>query len=543
MRKRIIYCLFSSKRLFIAYLAIAPVSAALELGLAYNLSIAVDYAMNGQVSQVPIYAVAFIGYIIAELVISYFCKRIRFLIIGYAMSKMKNDLMAVILSMDYLSYKKDNTARYISELTVNAERIRESLFEPILRAYPMILQFLVAMAALIIMSPLMGIYVLGLTVVQLLIPILMGKGINMRSEMHVHAVNSETQVMKEAVESFDTIRYFDLKEKMINYYNKATDRTEKAWSSLKSYNSFSYELSFAVGNAIYLGIFLIGAIYVLKGILKLSEVIAAAQLMVYIATPLTTLTTDIAEIKSVSKVINSMKVLLDRKVQVEGKLNCTAVNTGISLNNVTFKYADKCIFNEVSFNFEKGKKYVIVGESGEGKSTLVKLLMRLIVPNAGEIYLDNQSVGDISTVDYAKLVSCVPQDPYLYNTSIRDNIALRNEVNSDLIWDVISKAGLKKFIGKNDLGLETILGEKANDISGGEAQRIALARALVKKPEILIVDEGTSHLDEKTAKEIESRIFDLKNTMVIFITHVLREDIEKKADAVIRICGEKLVSE
>ena len=219
------------------------------------------------------------------------------------------------------------------------------------------------------------------------------------------------------------------------------------------------------------------------------------------------------------------------------KIKKTDFESEITFNNVSYKYPDKEKFAIKNLNFTLKKKdfICIIGETGIGKSTFVDLITGLIRPQEGTIKFDNKNIQDHLN-DWHNLISLVPQRTVLVNDTIKKNITLQiNDYDNELkIKNAAKYSRLDKFIDKNDVGLDYLVGEDTKGLSGGQAQRIAIARCLYDDPEILIFDEITSALDKDTSEELIKTFLNvLKDKTVIFITH--SDLITVKADSVYKL--------
>ena len=195
----------------------------------------------------------------------------------------------------------------------------------------------------------------------------------------------------------------------------------------------------------------------------------------------------------------------------------------IQVKNVEFNYSNKSkILNKVTFEINQGECVGIIGESGSGKSTLINIIMGLIDPISGQIEIDNQ-IKNLNSDNWFKKISHIPQDIFLLNDSIKNNICFGSKLvnnNEDKIKKIIKQVKLDKFLENQAQGLDAIIGEKGAQISGGEKQRLAIARALFKDSEILIFDEATSSLDKENEIAILSLIESLKkHKTIILISH------------------------
>ena len=220
-------------------------------------------------------------------------------------------------------------------------------------------------------------------------------------------------------------------------------------------------------------------------------------------------------------------------------------NDSITFKNVTFKYpaSNKKILNEVSFKIDKGSIVGISGDSGSGKSTLLTLLLGLIKPDSGEVLFDKVKTYE-NFENIRKNFGYVSQEVFLLDETIKYNVTLglqEKDIDRQRLKEVLDISNLSNFINSLDNKEETQIGEKALKISGGQRQRLVLARALYNNPEIIILDEATSELDKKNEIEIFENILKKnKNKTMIIITH--NKDLLKICDQIISINGDKVIS-
>ncbi|EQF26989.1 ABC transporter family protein [Clostridioides difficile CD160] len=219
--------------------------------------------------------------------------------------------------------------------------------------------------------------------------------------------------------------------------------------------------------------------------------------------------TDILELNNDSQLLSGKKVDL--------------THGNIDFNNIGFLYDNKRkIFNGLTLSVKSGEKVVIVGESGSGKSTLIKLLIGLLKPNEGTIFIDNYNLLEMNLNNYYKYITYISQDSPIFDGTLRENIVFGKPIKSNDIIDVLEKVGLKKLYLKLEYGLDTKLGEKGTILSGGEKQRLALARIWFSDAKIIILDEATSALDNITEEKVMLNVMEfLKDKTTIMVAHRL----------------------
>ena len=228
---------------------------------------------------------------------------------------------------------------------------------------------------------------------------------------------------------------------------------------------------------------------------------------------------ELIEIKSSVK--RAMPIFRTKEDKYFGNDNFDNKWNKISFKNVSFSYSDKINLKNISLNINKGNKIGVVGDSGSGKSTLSKLLLGLYKINKGKIEVDNLDYYKISHDNILKTISPVMQETELFNSTLLENITMLKNLDKNLFKKAIDISQLEPVIKKLPKGVKTLLGEKGYKLSGGEKQRIGIARAIYKNSDVLILDEATSALDSKTELKIQKGIESLKNKTILIIAHRL----------------------
>lgn len=214
-------------------------------------------------------------------------------------------------------------------------------------------------------------------------------------------------------------------------------------------------------------------------------------------------------------------------------LNSECVFGDVCFKDVFFSYdSDKLIMQNVNICFPQGSKTAIVGKNGTGKTTIIKLLTRVLLPSSGNIFLNNTNIMDIPLQEYRNSISIVSQQVYLFDDTIRNNIALYKEVDEKLLQTICKDSGLEEYL--NEVSLEYKTGQNGARLSGGQKQKIALARALLHDKPIIIFDEATANIDSLTEKKIAGLLSTrLKDKTVIIITH--KSEILNKMNQIIML--------
>lgn len=234
---------------------------------------------------------------------------------------------------------------------------------------------------------------------------------------------------------------------------------------------------------------------------------------------------------------SSLNILFEILNQKEEQNGTNAINftRELRVEKLCFHYENKpMLFENIDFSLKKGEKIAFVGESGSGKSTFVDILSTLLKPSSGKIYVDETLLCEENIKTYRRKIGYIPQQIYLFNDSIAQNISFGDALDENLLKEVIKQANLEDFIRTLEDGVQTKVGDGGSQLSGGQRQRIAIARALYTKPEILILDEATSALDSESEEKIMDEIYKIsQDKTLIIIAH--RLSTIKKCDKVYRV--------
>ena len=279
-----------------------------------------------------------------------------------------------------------------------------------------------------------------------------------------------------------------------------------------------------------------------KQSITVGTAIIIIQLSTHIVGPVKLSISLINQIRSVSLIAYKIETILEDTKDSFEDTNLSNFVNSIEIKNLDFSYnEERKALDNINLSIDKNKKYAIVGESGSGKSTLIKLLMRYYNDYEGSILIDNNDLKNIYSSDLYKNMSMIQQNVFMFDDSIKENIKLYSNHTDDDIINACERSGLTKLIDKLPEGINSLVGENGNKLSGGEKQRIAIARALINNTQILILDESTSALDNETAYNLEHSLLNLDDLTLITVTHKLIKSILINYDEIIVMKNGKII--
>ncbi len=326
-----------------------------------------------------------------------------------------------------------------------------------------------------------------------------------------HSMNAlDSKASGQAVDgllNYETVKYFNNEAFELQRYNRTLDEWETA--AVKSQTSMSL-LNFGQGTIIAVGLTLImisAGQGVVDGELTLGDLVLVNTLMLQLFIPLGFLGIIYRMLRHTLADMQHVLELLDREVEVRdrpGAPDLRITRGEVRFEHVGFAYQpDRQILHDISFTIRPGEKLAVVGPSGAGKSTLARLLFRFYDVTAGQILIDGQPIDSVTQDSLRRAIGIVPQDTVLFNESIYYNLAYaRPEASREEIIRAAKLAHIHELIESLPAGYDTVVGERGLKLSGGEKQRVAIARVILKNPPILVFDEATSSLDSKSEQAI-----------------------------------------
>jgi len=340
------------------------------------------------------------------------------------------------------------------------------------------------------------------------------------------ADNSVSTKMIDSLLNFETVKYFNNENHEFNRLDVSLKKYELAAN--KSRHSLSL-LNIAQIIVIMSGITIMLAMTafgIRSNDISIGGFVVINAYMLQLYQPLNFLGSVYREIQQSLVDMENMFNLLDEKSKVKDSLKQLKINskTEIKFSNISFGYDERrTVIKDISFEVPNGKKVAIVGPTGAGKSTISRLLFRFYDPTNGSIYINDENINSISQHSLRKIIGVVPQDTVLFNDTIHYNISYGDpKASEDDIINAAKNADIHDFVIGLPDGYKTIVGERGLKLSGGEKQRVAIARTFLKNPKILFFDEATSALDSSTEKEIQKNLENMsKDKTTLIISHRL----------------------
>ncbi|MCO6494086.1 MAG: ABC transporter ATP-binding protein [Bacteroidetes bacterium] len=441
---------------------------------------------------------------------------------------LKNEIYSHYQKMNLSFFRANFTGDLMNRLSEDVSKVRQYLGPAIMYFINLVFTFITVIAMMVSVNPKLTLYVL------LPLPFLsasiyyVSKIINRKSDLIQSKLSDLTTFVQESMSGIRVLKAFSVQGIFADIFSRENNQYRDLSMSLTTVNSVFLPLVMSlVGLSTILTIYL-GGLEVIHGNFTYGNI---AEFVIYV----NLLTWPVSSLGWVTAIIQSAdasQARINRFLEVDPEIKtskgkpCKFENE-ISFENVSFQYNEKKkVLHEINFKIKKGQTIGLVGHTGSGKTTLLNLLARFYDPTSGQILIDKTNLKELSLHDYRDLVSYVPQDVFLFSESIYDNIIFGSSKSDNLQFEDVERVAKTAAIHDNieqfPNSYQTQLGERGITLSGGQKQRIALARALIRDPEIIILDDCLSAVDHTTEKIILANLKnELKNRTAFIVSHRL----------------------
>ena len=491
-------------------------------------------AASGAPGALPLAALAEItgGFVVlcAVLFLLKYASEPRF--IARAMRQYKELAFQKLTEKSIASFRDESTAAYLSALTNDAASVEADYLAQQLTVITKTVTFFGALFMMLWYSPLLTAIAVGVTALPLAASLLTG-GRLQAAEKQVSERNRDfTAALSDCLSGFAVVKTFKAEREIFQLFAESNRALEQEKFSRRRLKVLIGMIGAVTGLVAQLGVFLAGAWLALSGSgLTAGTVILFVNLMNFMIGPVSELPALLAGRRAALGLIGKLADALEKDGSAGGSRMLSRLEHGIELRDVSFGYEEgKDVLHHVSARFEAGRAYAIVGGSGSGKSTLLNLLLAENTGYRGSVLLDGTELRELSPEALYGLMSVVQQNVFVFNASIRDNVSMFREFPQEALDEAIRRAHLRELLDAR--GADYLCGENGKGLSGGEKQRVSIARSLLKKSSVLLVDEATAALDVRTAHQVSSDILDLTGMTRIVVTHSLEEALLRRYDGI-----------
>ena len=456
-----------------------------------------------------------------------------------ALLDLKQDVFSRILSADINGFHSNKSAKYISILNNDIAMIDADYFQCIPNMAANLFTLAIASAVMFFFQPVLAAVSIGMGFLPMSIPMLFGKRISRRQKKYNESLDEYNAKIKDVFNGFEIIKSFHVEDRTCENHRRENINVEDSHFRLREIQNMLGGASRATAFFVNVVVIAVASVFAIDGIISPGTMIGAIQVLNSIVNPIQLLAKYATDYKSSRPIVSRLRQILNLSRESGSTLLPLESATPISVRHLTFSYRQaKTVINDVTFTFEKGKKYAIVGTSGSGKSTFVHLLMHYYDDFGGAIQFGDQNILEIDRGSLYRQIAMIHQNVILFDGTLRDNITMFEPYAEEKIEQAAVQAGMGNYL--KEKGLESRVSEDGRNLSGGERQRIAIARAFLRETPVMIMDEAVSSLDNATAAQIDNAVLN-SDTTALVITHRLKEEILIQFDDIIVFHQGKIV--
>lgn len=496
------------------------------------------------------YGILFLFILVFQAAFSYL-RTILFAIVSEkGMADVRKDLFEKIITRDFMFFEERRVGELTSRITADVEQLQSAFSVTLAEFLRQLLVLIVGLIILAWLTPQLALTMLLTFPLVILMAIVFGRFIRRFSKQRQDEIAQTNTIAEEVIQSFQIVKSFANEGYEHIRYGKSVDKVVDISLKFARYKGafFVFIITFLFGAIFF--ILWRGAIMVESGIMQLGDLFAFILYTGIIGGAIAGLGNLYTTLASAVGASERIIELLDGKGEIdladEGNSNgiVQPLKGEIYFEDVSFAYPGRPelkVLKDVSFHLKPGQKVALVGLSGSGKSTIVKLLLRFYNPDSGKILIDGKPIQEFNLINLRRSFATVPQEVVLFGGTIRDNIEYgRPGASEEDIRRAAEQANALDFIESFPDGFDSLIGDRGIKLSGGQRQRIAIARAILNDPKVLLLDEATSSLDADSEKVVQSALDNLlENRTALIIAHRLATI--KNADLILVLDKGKIV--
>lgn len=517
---------------FIITVITQSIFSAVSISISFLMMITIEAIEYSDNERIKLAAILVISILILYAIFGYVQKIFRNRYIKSGLSHFKHYIFTKILNKSIREFESSSTGRIINAFSNDLGSIETHYLDGTLQLIQQVLMFIISVFAMYYLNWILATCVILACIIPVSFSLLLGRHLVIKERKTSDEGESFVDQVKDLLNGFILIKSFKAEKEVIRLFEKNNLLLEEAKRERRDTNdSVSLASTFSTILVISL-VFTIGLYLAYNGQMSIGAIIAFVELSHYATGPVEKILPLLSNRKASFGLIKKIAEVIEEEEEENDSIEINNIEKSIFMKDITFSYTDKRkILDNINVIFEKGKSYAIVGASGSGKSTLIQLLLGYYNDYSGEILVDEKNIKDISLDNIYDIISVIQQNVFLFDSSIKDNITMFKDFDKDKFDNAVKMAGLSELLLEK--GENYKVGEGGKNLSGGEKQRVSIARCLIRETPIIIMDEATAALDNKTSYEIENAILNLDKLTRIIVTHKFNEEIMKKYDEII----------
>lgn len=483
----------------------------------YAMRYITDFAVDGDVSSIINIGKILAVIILLQFVVNIYSARSKTLYINKSAKELKGSYLSRLFNLNLLSISKKDEEIYLNQLTNDMDRYEEKFYMNLTKLIRILMELFVSI--LILASIHISLLIFALILLGFFIKVAdkVSKPIEIKEQEKSSSLEVYTNYIKESLDGFIEVKQNQLGEKRKKKFKAIANKVQDDNYSLDKKTTQIDGLNGAMQMIILFTMIFAGLFIAKKINLSLGTTLIAGTAFANSIWPMQEISPLISQMKGIGTILKDFeKTFLEEKSKEKKPIKSI---DKLHFDKLSLGYDDTLILNNINIEIKKGEKILIIGESGVGKSTILKSIRRQMPIPRGRLKVNDIPIHDIYAKDYFKEIAVVDQIGFIFNGSVLDNITLYKKSNKEKISNLMDKVGLGSF------DLNTVLQNNGSNISGGQRARLLLARALYNKSSLIICDEIFANLDISVGKEIEKDILNLKSTLVNVSHIIFKENI------------------
>lgn len=491
-----------------------------------------DWALAQNLGETVKYAGLLAGFILCE-VLCYFLHAVcKAEFVAGCAGLLKRDIFSAILGRSYVAYRQKQTGEYLAKYTGEADAIQNRYFGMLPLLGEILSKVVFVGIALFLLDVRIAVVTIVLLTTPLYVPKLIEKRLQRAQGEYLEAVRGNLAKVNDWLAGFEIVKNFSIEEKILEKFADSNREVIAKMGRDARLGAVSQLLTTLISYLSYFIVLACAAWLVLDGRFSAGDFFVAVGMIDQLSYPLIALAGIIRQLLS----IRPACVLMERFLQEGGEAAGMDVLSGfahaIRFDGVGFSYdGRRQVLQDFNFTMEKGKCYLLKGPSGCGKTTAVNLLLRYYDPDKGTVTVDGVPVGRYGST-YG-CVTVVRQEAVLFCDTLRNNLTMYQDVEDARLMELLKSVGLERYAKRE--ALDTVVAEGGANFSGGEKKRICLARALLRKTDVLVLDEPLANLDRETADRIEDLILAVSDRTVLVVSHQFSKEKTGAFDRVVNL--------
>jgi ATP-binding cassette subfamily B protein len=531
IKKMLLFMKGEKRNLIIAFIVMA-VNSGLSMLTPYLIGYTIDHYIQTKLLHGLL---IFTGFLLSIFIVSAITDYLQTKIMGSIGIRMlyslRNAVFNKIQSLPIAFFNQNKAGDLISRINNDTDKVNQFFSQSLMRFVDSIFTMLGAAVFLLAIHVELGAAALVPSVFILIFVKIISPWVKKKNAASLKSTGGLSAEIQEGLGNFKTIIAFNRRDYFRKKFNIANATNYKASIGAGLVNNIFAPVFTLFSNIAQLIVLAFGIYLISKGSFTIGLLISFIAYVQYFYQPLQQLATLWASFQTAMAAWDRISVILNLESdmpQKKGvKLNHSQNGSLINFKNVSFQYpAGKKVLHDINFKLEQGKTYAFVGPTGGGKTTTASLISRLYDPTEGEVYLNGNDLRSYDAAQLSKKIGFILQEPFLFNGTVRDNILYGNETYKSLsdaqLNEILKEEGLENLVARFENGLDTKIVSGGDSMSLGEKQLIAFIRAVLRKPELLILDEATANIDTITEKLLEEILEKLPETTTkVIIAHRL----------------------